>query len=45
MSLRGKVDLPPDKVFDILVDVDNHKVFKSIKARGLHTTTVCSCAL
>ncbi|KAK9834910.1 hypothetical protein WJX81_007994 [Elliptochloris bilobata] len=32
VSLRGKVDLPPDKVFDILVDGDNHKVFKAIKA-------------
>jgi len=28
------VDLPPDEVFDILVDEDNHKVFKAIKARA-----------
>jgi hypothetical protein len=34
VSLRGKVDLPPDEVFDILVDEDNHKVFKAIKARA-----------
>ncbi len=33
VSLRGKVDLPPDDVFDVLVDVDNHKIFKAIKAR------------
>ena len=35
VSLRGKVDLPPDDVFDVLVDVDNHKIFKAIKARPI----------
>ena len=44
MSLRGKVDLPPDEVFDILVDADNHKVFKSVKARGAHSKGACSYA-
>ena len=37
VSLRGKVDLPPDDVFDILVNENNHKVFKSIKVRRLHS--------
>ena len=45
VSLRGKVDLPPDEVFDILVAEDNHKVFKSIKARRLRPNGACSCAL
>ena len=35
VSLRGKVDLPPDDVFNVLVDVDNHKIFKAIKARPI----------
>ena len=44
VSLRGKVDLPPDEVFDILVDEDNHKVFKAIKARRPRSKGACSCA-
>ena len=44
VSLRGKVDLPPDEVFDVLVDVNNHKVFKSIKARRPRSKGACCCA-
>ncbi|KAK9810148.1 hypothetical protein WJX72_005616 [[Myrmecia] bisecta] len=31
VSLRAKVDLPPDRVFDILTNPDNARVFRGIK--------------
>ena len=37
VSLRAKVDLPPDDVYEILIAPDNSAVFKSIKVS--HTTT------
>ena len=37
VSLRAKVDLPPDDVYEILIAPDNRAVFKGIKV------TSCPC--
>lgn len=32
LKLIGRIPLPPEEVFDILTDPDNHKIFRSVKA-------------
>ena len=39
VSLRARVNLPPDDVYDILIDPDNSAVFKGIKVRTLPPCT------
>ncbi len=33
VSMRGKVDLPPNDVYDLLIHPENHKIFRGIEVR------------